>query len=427
MRRFSVIAPECTRSHVLLLRRKHSPARKTSLASLAFIVLSICSGHANAQVRTETTSATGVKTTTQTTNASAAKRIVLLLPTEQPLLRRAAQTVRDGVRAVAAKAGTAIELIDCAYGGATVGASAGAAPTAANDAVVQAYVRCVKDGIDAVIGPLGRNDVAALVNAKLPFTQPTLLLSPIGATPPENFYVLAPDLESEADAIARQSLDDACRKPILIGAPGATATRIAVAIIAHYRSGGVATPLAQHELSSRDRWQRIADGWRRDGVDCAFFTGGGAALYELRPFLRAITVYVTSASYEVELDRLVDWTGVRIADSPFVLDPTRSDFAAFAPVEALSPTLARLYALGIDAARIVFQAALSGEAEASALTVATLRDRRETLAETKPRSSYRFTESLNGAIGQLRLRAGQYIRTPTIGEFSGRIPNALTQ
>jgi outer membrane PBP1 activator LpoA protein len=175
------------------------------------------------------------------------KRVVaLLLPTEQPLLRRAAQMVRDGVRAVAAKAGDVVELRDCPYGGGGSGGTGGRSDSTstAADAIALAYLRCAESGVDAIIGPLGRNDVAALAATKLPITRPTLLLSPSGAAPPDNFFVLAPDLESEAEAIARQSLEDACRKPMLIGTLGATSTRISVAIVAHYRSGGVATPLA---------------------------------------------------------------------------------------------------------------------------------------------------------------------------------------
>jgi uncharacterized protein len=392
------------------------------VASVALALLCI-TATTNAQPLTIEPRTAPVANSMRSTDAMARqKRVVaLLLPTEQPLLRRAAQTVREGVRAVAAKSGDAIELRDCPYGG---GAGAAAVGTF-TDTIAVAYLRCVEGGVDAIIGPLGRNDVAALASAKLPSTRPTLLLSPSGATPPENFYVLAPDLESEAEAIARQSLEDACRKPILIGSSGATSARISAAIVAHYRSGGVATQLAQHELGPRDRWHRVADAWRRDGVDCAFFTGGSASLFELRPFLRGITVYITSASYENELDRLADWTGVRIADSPFVLDPTRSEFGSFAPAEAQSPTLARLYALGVDAGRIVFDAVLFGPAASLNAADKAAFDRRDGLPEAKARSNFYPPESLDGAIGRLRLRDGQYIRTPSIGEFRGRTPSAI--
>jgi outer membrane PBP1 activator LpoA protein len=337
---------------------------------------------------------------------SARSVVVLLLPSEQPLLRRASQTVRDGVRAVASKAGATIELRDCAYG--AEGAHA-------------AYRRCVTPELDvvAVIGPLGRSEVTQLLAQPLDYTRPTLMLSPSGVVPPESFFVLAPDLESEAERVAKQALEDACTKPMIVDAGGPLAARISVAFSAHFRGSGAATTLRQSELPPRARWVSVTDQWRRDGIDCVLFAGNGAQLTEFRPFLRNIVVYATSASYEAELESTVDWTGVRIADAPFVLEPGRSDHAVFATAEPLTPTLARLYALGIDAARIVIDAILI--------------DRTRTVDGVRPvgperdpaRSTISLASSFEGAIGRLSLQNRQYVRTPAVGEFRGRTPQPL--
>jgi outer membrane PBP1 activator LpoA protein len=324
--------------------------------------------------------------------------LVLLLPLEQPLLRRAAAAVRDGAQAALRATGARVALRECAYG---------------TDAVVAAYQRCVNERVDVVIGPLGRADVSALLEAKLPLVKPTLLLSPSGRNPPEPFIVLAPDLESEADAIARQSLNDACRKPMLVEGSGAIANRVATSITTYFRLENPATQLSHFELSSRDRWARITDGWRRDGVDCVLFAGSSASLFEFRPYLRDIAVYITSASYDAELDRTADWSGVRIADSTLLLDPTRAEFANLSVAESMSPTLVRLFALGVDAVRI---AANSVEiVPSNAATPA---------AETRVASTTEFRPltRVDGAIGQLQLRSGAYVRTPSIGEFRGRTP-----
>jgi outer membrane PBP1 activator LpoA protein len=341
------------------------------------------------------------------------RKFVLLLPTEQPLLRRAAIAVRDGVRAALAKSGVAIELRDCGYG---------------PDGIVGAYRRCVVDDIDAVIGPLGRSDVSALAAAEtaLPIHRPTLMLSPLGAMPPRDFYVLAPELESEAEAIARQSLEDACRKPVLVEASGAIATRVSVAVTAYFKSGGVGTPLVRHELGSRERWHSVAEGWRRSGVDCVIFAGSGVSFGELRPFLRNITSYITSASYETELDRIADWTGVRIADMPFLLDPTRSDFAVVAHSESVSPTLTRLFALGVDAARIALQASEADSTDAGR-TMPVVSEPGGVNHRGVRAQSFAAPTQFDGAIGRLQLRDGQYQRSPAIGEFRGRAPVALGQ
>lgn len=302
-------------------------------------------------------------------------RVVVLLPLDNVQLRRAAIAVRDGISAVFTTRTGEINLVECAYG---------------VDAVVSAYLRCVAPDTDWVIGPLGRADVTALALAKLQTPKPTLMLSPLGTVPPRPMAVLSPDLESEAEAIAQQASDDACRKPVLAEAAGAMSTRVSVAITTYWRERSV-TPLPTFSLPNRDGWRRAAERWRNDNVDCVLFTGGGAALTELRPYLRSMAVYVTSASFETALDRTVDWTGIRIADSPWLVEAERSEYLSYAPATSLSPTLARLYALGVDAARLVVAAG------------------RDTLPA-----------SFDGAIGQLTLKDAQYRRQPVIGEFRER-------
>ena len=302
-------------------------------------------------------------------------RVVVLLPLDNAQLRRAASVVRDGINAVFSTRKTEVNVVECAYG---------------VDGVVQAYARCVTPDTDWVIGPLGRTDVTALALAKLQVQKPTLMLSPLGMVPPQPMAVLSPDLESEAEAIAQQASDDACRKPVLAEASGAMSSRVSVAITSYWRERSV-TPLPTISMPSRDGLRRVAEKWRNDNVDCVLFAGGGAVLTELRPYLRGMAVYVTSASFETALDRTVDWTGIRIADSPWVVDAERAEFVPYAPSTALSPTLSRLYALGLDAARLVIAAG------------------RDPLPV-----------SFDGAIGQLTLKDAQYRRQPIIGEFRER-------
>ena len=308
-------------------------------------------------------------------NTVSTMRIVLLLPLESPLLRRAAVSVRDGAAAVFATRKDDVSVRECSYSA---------------DGVVAAYSRCVDDKVDWVVGPLGRTDVTTLALAKVPSLRPTLMLSPLGTVPPQPMAVLAPDLESEGEAIAQQAVEDACRRPVLVESSSALAGRVSVSIMSYWR-GRIATPLAQAALGTRDSWRRLTDGWRRDNVDCILFAGSANALSELRPFLRNMAVYVTSASYESALERTADWTGVRIADAPWLVDADRAEFAAYIPPESPSPTLARLYALGVDAARLVIAAG------------------RDTLPST-----------FDGAIGQLTLKDAQYRRHPMIGEFRER-------
>jgi outer membrane PBP1 activator LpoA protein len=372
------------------------------LALVAFAALAVAT-----EVAAQTPQATSNAANANAVATTKIKRIVLLLPTEQPMLRRAALAVRDGIRAAATNTGEAVELRDCSYGA---------------DSVVAAYRRCVVEETDAVIGPLGRSEVAALVgaHANLALVKPTLMLSPLEATPPKDFLLIAPDLESEAQAIARQSLEDACRKPLLVEMPGQIHSRVAATILRHYKSIGVATPLAQQELGTRESWQKRAEVWRRDAVDCVLFAGSGAMVYELRPYLRGATLYITSSGYETALDDWVDWSGIRIADAPFVLDRGRADFVGIAPPEITSPTLLRLFALGLDAARLVVSGINRRDPNSEEALLA-LRDPKEGRGDGTE-APFKPIQSFEGAIGTLALQDGRYLRTPAVGEFRGRTP-----
>ena len=371
-------------------------AMKPPFSLWVVALLALLSGAASAQsgerrervIASESPARTVAQTVAATDASNARLRVVLLLPLDNALLKRAAATVRDGANVVFATRKNEVMVTECAYG-----ASGGSGA----ESVVAAYERCVDARTDWVIGPLGRADVTALALAKLAVARPTLMLSSLGTVPPNTMAVLAPDLESEGEAIAQQAMSDACRAPMLVEGSGALSARVAVAVAGFWRDQN-AIKLRQATLGDRGSWRKAADGWRRDNVDCVIFAGAGPVLSELRPYLRGMSIYMTSASYEVAPDRTTDWTGLRIADAPWLVDAEREEFVSYAPTEKLSPTLARLYALGVDAARLVSAAA----------------------RDALPRS-------FDGAIGQLTLKDGQYRRQPMVGEFRDRVLVKLGQ
>ncbi len=319
-------------------------------------------------------------TTGPSSQSAAARKIALLLPSEDPQLRCAVAVVREGVQAVMRGQAGRVELKECPYRG--------------NDQVAAAYALCIDGTIDWVIGPLGRADVAALVTAHASASasarKPTLLLAPLPFMPPHRYFTLAPDLESEAEAIAQRVTEDACRAQLLLEASGASATRVSAAVMLWWRERS-ALELRSLALPPRTAWARSGEAWREQAHDCLIFAGPASTLAELRPYLRGMRIYVTSASYEHELDRVLDWTGVRIADAAMLIDP--EEWAPLAPSgpTAASPTLQRLYALGVDAAML----ALAAEGD-------------------------RPPSALLGAMGRLQLKDGQYRRQPPIGEFRER-------
>lgn len=379
---------QCTKHRAARPSRRRSGLR-ASLSACGAFALSIalaCTATAFAQTRATAVSAavmpaapsvgSDVPRPANTGPSSVGVRIGVLLPMDDPLLGRAAQAVRQGIQQALRVADGAVEWVDCAYGGRL--------------GVAAAYDKCAESDVRWIIGPLGRSDVATLLAASPERPRPTLLLSPLGAPPPKPFLTLSPDLESEAETIAQRAIADGCRGTLLLEASGPIATRVAVAVAAWWREAS-AQPLRSVAVPPRAQWQRSASEWRAEGVDCVIFAGGARTLSELRPFLRGMAVYVTTASYEVELERVVDWTGVRIADAPFVVDSESREWERYTPADVASPTLLRLHALGVDAARLALAA---GGADAP--------------------------ERLEGAIGRLELRDRQYRRTPAVGEFRER-------
>jgi hypothetical protein len=87
--------------------------------------------------------------------------------------------------------------------------------------------------------------------------------------------------------------------------------------------------------------------------------------------------------------------------------------------------LMRLMALGVDAARIVLASVSSLDPNSDEAILA-LRDPREGRGDgSEPQ--FKAIERFEGAIGDLELRKGQYVRKPVIGEFRGRVPSLVGQ
>ena len=175
--------------------------------------------------------------------------------------------------------------------------------------------------------------------------------------------MLAPDLESEAEAITQQAGEDAAANRWWWKPPARSPTGLRWRCT---RRGASAMPLpsSRPDWVVAESWRRAADGWRQGHVDCVLFAGGGAVLTELRPLFAQYRVYATSAAYETSLERTVDWTGVRIADAPWLIDAERAEFAGFAPAPAQTgtptPPLFRRHWRGsmpsVDAARLALVA-----------------------------------------------------------------------
>lgn len=268
-----------------------------------------------------------------------APHIALLLPLNSKLFAKAADAVQQGFLAAAGQEanGLPVRVYPCSDESTEVAAL---------------YQQALRAGAVAVAGPLTRGGVAALAaNGEL--MTPTLALNTLEGTRSDQLYFFG--LPSEAEA--RQS------------AQRATAAGLLSAYIVSTN-----TPLSKRLAQAfSDEWQR-AGGILRSEI---IYTGDPAPLKELpedpgnsvflaaeldkarllRPYIIAtIPVYATSQIFAGNTRTLTnyDLSDVRFVDMPWMLQPDHTAVMIYPRSAApLPPELDRLYALGIDAYRLL--------------------------------------------------------------------------
>ncbi|HEY5993361.1 MAG TPA: penicillin-binding protein activator [Gallionellaceae bacterium] len=220
--------------------------------------------------------------------------------------------------------------------------------------IAELYRQAVSNGAQAVVGPLTPAGVAAL--AAQPIPVPTLALNRAEIKAPEKFYLFGLVLENEARQAARL----------------ASMADLHSAII-------VSTDTTDMSLSKR-LVQAFTDEWIKQGgkiVATKIFKGDNTIFADLpidpgnvvfvaataekarmfRPFLNAmLPVYATSQIFNGNADTLInyDLRDVVFLDMPWLL---QQDHAAVFKYPRSNPPLEidmeRLYALGIDAYRLI--------------------------------------------------------------------------
>jgi outer membrane PBP1 activator LpoA protein len=312
--------------------------------------------------------------------------IALLLPVNSKIFGRHATALRDGFRAAAkneAKAPIAVREY-------------AVSENVAN--VLEGYRAAVAAGAQVIVGPLTRDAVTALAFGE-PVPVPTLALNVPDNTGrnPGNLYLLSLQIETEARQVARFAWRDGRRNAVTINGGGPVERRMQSAFAGEFmRLGGrVVSDLAY--APDPERLKSVA----RSGsaADMYFLALGYTEVRTIRPYLGATPVYATSSAHAGDPGPLggIDLAGVNFVDMPWLLEPNHTAVMVYArPKPYGSFELERLYALGIDAWRIV-QLLLTG-----------VRDIR-----------------LDGVTGQLTLAAdGHFERELAIGRYKEGRPQA---
>ncbi len=246
----------------------------------------------------------------------------------------------------------------------------------AAESVASAYSRAVAEGAGFLVGPLTKEDVAAM----LPLTggrTPVLALNFLGETAnaPRNFYQFALWPEDEARIVARRVVADGRPKGVAIIPTGEWGNRIAAAFadeLSHL--GGTLLDIRRFESSQVDFSDVIRQVLQVHAVkgeptthraDAAFVfvaAGSPGVARQILPQLKFqyagdVPVYSTSESFEPDPTANSDLEGMLFPDMPWMIsnDPVTAQIrdGVRAAWPARTERRDRLYAFGFDAYRLV--------------------------------------------------------------------------
>jgi outer membrane PBP1 activator LpoA protein len=230
------------------------------------------------------------------------------------------------------------------------------------EAAIAAYARAVADGNRRVVGPLGRDQVQAVLRqAELPIPVLALNHPDDGAPPPPGSQLFGLLPEEEAAFVAEQALASGARRAAMLASTEDWGLRAAQAFRAQFvQGGGVVAGEARIAANSIDVASAV-DEATKAGADTVFLAlrpqqaRVAAPLLVLRDAARP--VYATSHVYGGQpaptLDR--DLNGLVFCDAPWLFNlnlgfVARADLADSLPGAAQNP---RLFAFGMDAYRLL--------------------------------------------------------------------------
>ncbi|MDP9007723.1 MAG: penicillin-binding protein activator [Pseudomonadota bacterium] len=240
-----------------------------------------------------------------------------------------------------------------------------------------AYSSAIEDGAGFVVGPLTKEDVAAVAPLSAGRT-PILALNFLSDTvnAPKNFYQFALLPEDEARMVARRVVADGRLAGVAIVPIGELGNRVAAAFADELKSlGGTVLDSQRYEPTQPDFSDIIKQvlqvkvvkgepSTHRTDATFVFIVGTPGAARLIMPQLRFhyagdVPVYSTSDSFEPDPSANSDIDGMLFPSMPWMIsnDPVtaqiRDGVRAAWPARTARSDRSRLYAFGFDAYRLV--------------------------------------------------------------------------
>lgn len=277
--------------------------------------------------------------------------IALLLPLKSTIFKSAAEAVQQGFQAAAdmemqLPGRLPVRVYSCFD---------------ENKDIVALYRQAIADGARAVVGPLTRSGVSTLA-AEQNIPVPTLALNVLEEKPAGQLYFFGMAAEAEARQVAQLARQQGLRQAFTITTHAQLPKRLQFAFEEEWNGLG-GTLLNEIEFNG----DSAVFAGITDMPDTAVFLAVDAEKARLiRPYLpNKLPIYGTSQIFVGNGNTLTnyDLNGIRFVDMPWLLQPDHPAVMVYPrPAQPLSADLERLYALGIDAYRLV-QLLLSGKVD----------------------------------------------------------------
>lgn len=265
--------------------------------------------------------------------------IALILPLKSPTFARAAEVVQQGFMAAASlqSNGLPVRAYPC------------------NDEkseVAAVYEQAVKAGAVAVAGPLTRNGVAVLAaNPDLPV--PTLALNMVESVRADQLYFFGLPAEAESKLAAQWATKIGLLSAVIVRTDTALSKRLAVSFTENWQKAG---GLIQSEIVYSGDAAPLRALPTEPG-NMVFLAAETDKARLIRPYINnLLPIYAASQVFAGNTRNLVnyDMGEIHFVDMPWVVQPDHPAVMIYPrAVPPLSLELERLYALGIDAYRLL--------------------------------------------------------------------------
>lgn len=268
--------------------------------------------------------------------------VALLLPLDEPAYQTAAEAVKAGLMAAHGGTGTEIRVY------ATKGDKA---------EIVTLYQQAVAEGAQYVVGPMSREEVAALVGAHLKLV-PTLALNTTEQeTPPDNLVTFGLPVEVEATQAARVARAYGIQTAIIVSADTPLAKRMEQAFMKEWQTQE-GTLIAQHRFGTETNLAELKADLAARPADMIFLAANAEQARLVRPYLDpSIPTFATSHVYDGDAANPDNaaLTAIHFVDMPWLINPDHPDFAPYREAAEKLPhgEAQRWFAVGVDAWHIL--------------------------------------------------------------------------